>query len=178
MSNSAEVQQQEIATLLRELRGAKARRRALEDAASMPEGDCTAVQLAGRIGPEQLDAQTEIAAAMKNKVSGLQDCVVRRDAEITKLHEQLYGVQRELDQAKRESAAKVKVRHAPFLLVQIAVLMYCFSVCVRAGFVSFALMRSPTNLWNRSLFTAGLNRSSSKWSVLFALTRPLHIGAY
>ena len=63
----------------------------------------------GRLLVEQLDEQTQTIVGLQDKALQLQDFIAFRENEIEKLNEQLRVVQRELEQTKRESVAKVKV---------------------------------------------------------------------
>ena len=122
------MQEQKIAALVQELWEAKGRVRALEDSASVHEGDYAVMQTgledarqAGRCLAEQLAAQTATVAALEDQMAGLKRCMAARDAEIDKVYEQLRVAQRELDQSRRESAAQVKVRGILFALYS-----YCY----------------------------------------------------
>lgn len=68
-----------------------------------------AVRQAGRVLVERLDEQTQTMVGLQGEAMQLQGCIALRDEEIKKLNEQLRVVQRELDETRRESLAKVKV---------------------------------------------------------------------
>lgn len=109
LRNAAEVQEQEIAALAQELRGAMTRIHALEDAASVRDGVQVSLEDAHQTLTAQLHEQVETITALQEKVSTLRGCIDMRDAEIGRLDERLYLAQRELDQSRRESAAQVEV---------------------------------------------------------------------